>query len=92
MGLCSYDGPLSTMGRAIETSPRHVVALLHVRAYTKRGKYTSNECEILCVDSDSDMEYISAVTPQLNGVGERDGSTLVAMTRCMLKDGNDMQR
>lgn len=54
----------------------------------KGGEYIGQEFKTLCRDSGIQIEYTTTNTPKQNGVSERDGQTLAAITRCLLKDGH----
>ena len=52
------------------------------------GEYIEKGFETLCVNAGINVEYTATNTPQQNEVSERDGQTLVQITRCLMKDGN----
>ena len=54
----------------------------------KGGENTGEEFRTYCKDSGIKIEYAATNTPQQIGVSERDGQTLAAITRCMLRDGD----
>ena len=52
------------------------------------GENAGREFTTSCTDSGVTIEYAATNTPQQNGVSERDGQTLAAITCCLMKDAN----
>ena len=52
------------------------------------GENVGREFTTYCIDSGITIEYAATNTPRQNGVSERDGQTLAAIARCLMKDGN----
>ena len=77
---------------AIHAYNMHVAAAGGDRIETircdKRGENTGAEFRDYCEDAAIKLEYAATDTPQQIGVSARDGQTLSAMTRCLLKDGD----
>ena len=77
---------------AIHTYNIQVVAAGGYRIETircdKGGENTGTEFREYCKSAAIKLEYAATNTPQQIGVSERDGQTLSAMTRCLLKDGD----
>ena len=61
---------------------------IEIVRFDKSGKYIGKEFKTLCVNAGVNVEYTATNTPQQNGVSERDGQTLVQITRRLMKDGN----
>lgn len=77
--------------RALHAYNMHVAARLgrHIEIVRcdRGGENIGNEFTTYCTDSGITIEYAATNTPQQNGVSERDGQTLTAITRCLMKDG-----
>ena len=79
---------LHTLGRfiqdiAIPLGPR----VQHHRS-NNGGEYTSGSFQELCKSTGNRQQFSAPYTPQQNGVAERDGRTMMDMTRCLLNEAN----
>ena len=60
----------------------------HITVEDQGGEYICKDFRQYCKSTGIVQQFSSPHTPQQNGISERDGRTIMAMTRCLLHETN----
>ena len=82
------DDALTTLCRFIQDLAIPLGLRIHRLRSDRGGEYIADYCRSYCKTTGIRQEFTPPYTPQANGLSERDGRTILNVTRCLLNEAN----
>ncbi|CAN0018413.1 unnamed protein product, partial [Sphacelaria rigidula] len=82
------DETLTTLCRFIQDLSIPLGLRVHRLRSDRGGEYIADYFKKYCKTMGTRQEFTSPYTPQQNGISERDGRSILNVTRCLLNESN----